>query len=384
MRAITVVDVRLYPLHIPFVEPFVTSFGEEPFKAGVVVELHTAEGVIGWGEASVEINPGYGAETVATGMHILRHFLIPLVVGKRIAHPTDVPALLHPVRGNAHAKAGLEAAVWDAFAKVNGLRLVDLFAQTLGGQHATRERATVGVSIGIMDSIEQQLAIVRKRVQQGYARIKLKIKPGWDVQVAAAVRAEFPDILLMLDANSAYTLADTEHLKQLDSFNLLMIEQPLSHDDIHDHAILQAALKTPICLDESIKSAGDLRLALKVGALKVLNLKPARVGGFTESLAIYALCAEHNVPLWIGGMLECGIGRAGNVALASLPAVTLPCDISATDRYFTEDITEPPFALNPDSTIDVPPGPGIGVDVIEDRVKASAERWAALNPYPVG
>lgn len=384
MRAITVSEVRLYPLHIPFVEPFVTSFGEEPFKAGVLVELHTTEGVTGWGEASVEINPGYGSETVATGMYILRHFLVPLVIGKRIDHPTQMPALLHPVRGSAHAKAGLEAAVWDAFAKANDMRLVDVFTQTLGDQHASRERATVGVSIGIMDSLEQQLAIVRKRVAQGYARIKLKIRPGWDVQVAAAVREAFPDILLMLDANSAYSLADTDHLKALDAFNLLMIEQPLSHDDIHDHGILQAALKTPICLDESVKSAGDLKLALKIGALKILNLKPARVSGYTESLAIYKLCAEHHVPLWIGGMLECGIGRAGNVAIASLPAVTLPCDISATDRYFTEDITEPPFVLNPDSTITVPTGPGIGVEVIEDRVKASAERWAALNPYPVG
>ncbi len=178
MRAITVSEVRLYPLHIPFVEPFVTSFGEEPFKAGVLVELHTTEGVTGWGEASVEINPGYGSETVATGMHILRHFLVPLVIGKRIDHPTQMPALLHPVRGSAHAKAGLEAAVWDAFAKANDMRLVDVFTQTLGDQHASRERATVGVSIGIMDSLEQQLAIVRKRVAQGYARIKLKIRPG--------------------------------------------------------------------------------------------------------------------------------------------------------------------------------------------------------------
>lgn len=379
LTPITVQSIRLYPLHIPFLEPFVTSFGEEPFKAGVIVELSTTDGVSGWGEASVELYPGYGAETVVTGLYILNDFLVPRLTGKTIQHPTDVPALLAHVRGNHHAKAGLEAAVWDAFAKTNGLRLVELFSACLPDGHPTRGKATVGVSIGIMPTIEDTLAIVRKRVAQGYARIKLKIKPGWDVELARAVRAEFPTIQLMLDANSAYTLADADHLAQLDAFDLLMIEQPLGHEDIYEHSQLQPCLKTPICLDESIKSLNDLKLALQVGAMKILNLKPARVGGFTESLRIYQHCAENGVPLWVGGMLECGIGRAANVAFASLPAVTLPCDISATDRYFAQDISEPPFVLNPDSTISVPEGAGIGVTVIRERVAASAERWDELT-----
>lgn len=375
MRPVIVESIKLYPLHIPFVEPFVTSFGEEPFKAGVIIELTTPEGVTGWGEASVELYPGYGAETVATGLHILENFAAPRLIGQTIAHPTHVPALLKPVRGSDHAKAGLEAAVWDAFAKLNDKRLVDVFADELPEGHTTRGKATVGVSIGIMPSIEEQLRIVRKRVGQGYARIKLKIQPGWDVEVARAVRAEFPDILLMLDANSAYAPADADHLAQLDAFDLLMIEQPLGHEDIYDHSKLQPRLRTPICLDESVKSANDLRLALDVGAMRILNLKPSRVGGFTESLEIYRVSAERGMPLWIGGMLECGIGRAANVSFASLPAVTLPCDISATDRYFHQDITEPPFVLNPDSTLNVPDGYGIGVEVIRERVAESAARW---------
>lgn len=375
MRPITIQSVKLYPLHIPFVEPFVTSFGEEPFKAGVIVELITSEGVTGWGESSVELYPGYGAETVATALHILENFAVPRVVGKTIEHPTHVPALLRPVRGNAHAKSGLETAVWDAFAKTNDMRLADLFAACLPEGHESRNKATVGVSIGIMPTIEKQLEIVRKRVAQGYARIKLKIQPGWDVEMVRAIRAEFPDTVMMVDANSAYTLADTDHLAELDAFNLLMIEQPLGHEDIYDHSKLQPRLKTSICLDESVKSANDLRLALDVRAARILNLKPARVGGFTESLEIYRVSIERGTPLWIGGNLECGIGRAANVSFASLPGITLPSDISATDRYFHQDISEPPFVLNKDSTLNVPDGYGIGVTVIPERIMESAARW---------
>jgi o-succinylbenzoate synthase len=381
VRAITVESVSLYPLHIPFVEPFVTSFGEEPFKAGVVVEVTTTTGVTGWGEASVELYPGYGAETVATGMHILENFAVPRVFGKTIEHPRHIPALLKSVRGNAHARAGMEAALWDAFAKSNEMRLADLFAACLPEGNASRGKATVGVSIGIMPTIEKQLEIVRKRVAQGYARIKLKIQPGWDVDVVRAIRAEFPDIVMMVDANSAYTPADADHLAQLDQFDLLMIEQPLGHEDIYDHSRLQPRLRTSVCLDESVKSANDLRLALDVGAMRILNLKPARVGGFSESLDIYTVCTERDTPLWIGGMLECGIGRAANVAFASLPGITLPCDISATDRYFRQDVTEPPFVLNADSTLDVPDDYGIGVDVVRERIEESAARWNQAGFY---
>ena len=380
MRSITIKDIRLHPVSLPFVEPLRTSFGEEPFKAAVLIELLTEEGVTGWGEASVETKPGYGPETIMTALHILPHFAIPRLLGRTISDPTEVPALIHSVRGNNHAKAGLEGAVWDAFARVNDLRLADLFARYTAGDYP-RPAATVGVSIGIQPSVEATIRIIQKRLDQGYKRIKLKIEPGWDVELARGVREVFPDIMLMLDANSAYTLADAEHLKQLDAYNLLMIEQPLGHEDIYEHSLLQPQLKTPVCLDESVKSANDLRLALKVGAIGILNLKPARVGGFTESLAIYNICVEHELPLWIGGMLETGVGRAANTAFAALPGVTLPCDISATDRYFNPDITEPPFVLNPDSTLTVPGGVGIGVEVQRDRLEQAVADWAGRNPF---
>ena len=219
---------------------------------------------------------------------------------------------------------------------------------------------------------------------KGYKRIKLKIKPGKDVNLAQAVRNRYPDIMLMLDANSAYTLEDADHLKQLDQFSLLMIEQPLSHDDIYEHGKLAKQISTPICLDESIKTANDLRLALQVGAIGILNLKPARVGGFAEALKIYEICVEHDLPLWIGGMMETGIGRAANVAFASLPGVTLPCDISATDRYFNPDLTEPPFVLNDDSTLTVPDDIGIGIEVERDRIEQAVAKWHEHDQYPVG
>lgn len=377
----TIQRVNLYPIAMPFVEILRTSFGQDPFKAGVIAEAITSDGISGWGEASVEINPGYGAETVGTALHMLKNFLVPAVQGKTLNSPIEVPALLRSVRGNHHTKAGLEAAIWDAAAKTSHVRLADYFASFLPEGHGSRNHAIVGVSIGIQPSIEDTLKIIRKRVGQGYKRIKLKMQPGWDVELARGVRAEFPDIMLMLDANSAYTLVDAEHLKQLDQFNLIMIEQPLRDDDIYEHSKLQPQLKTPICLDESIKSANDLRLALELGACRVLNLKPARVGGFSECLEIYRICVEHQLPLWIGGMLETGIGRAANVSFASLPRVTLPSDISATDRYFNPDITEPPFVLNPDSTLSVPSGDGIGVEVVRKRLDEAVARWNEANPY---
>ena len=242
----------------------------------------------------------------------------------------------------------------------------------------------MGVSLGLQATVGETVETVGRHVAQGYRRIKLKIGPGWDVELARGVRAALPDVTLMLDANSAYTLADAGHLKQLDAFNLLMIEQPLSYDDLYEHSRLQPQLKTPICLDESIKTANDMRLALHVGAGRILNLKPAGVGGFTESLELYRICVESQTPLWIGGMLETGIGRAANVAFASLPGVTLPCDISATDRYFDPDITEPPFVLGAGSTLAVPEGAGIGVEVIRERLAQAEARWREVDPYPAG
>lgn len=381
MTSLTIERVDVYPVAIPYVEPLRTSFGVEPDKVAVLVCVTTTDGVEGWGEAAVEIKPGYGSETVGTALHVLKNFLIPLVAGRTIIDPTEIPLLTHSVRGNHHTKAGLEAAVWDAAAKTNKMRLADYFATFLPEGHASTNRAVVGVSIGIQPTVEDTLKIIRKRMAQGYKRIKLKIEPGWDVELARGVRAELPDAMVMLDANSAYTLADTEHLKQLDAYNLLMIEQPLGDQDIYQHSKLQPQLNTSICLDESIKTADDLRLAIEIGACRILNLKPARVGGYTESLEIYRVCVEHGLPLWIGGMLETGVGRAANVAFASLPGVTMPCDISATDRYFNPDITEPPFVLNPDSTLTVPAGLGIGVELIRERLEQAVAYWDSQNVY---
>lgn len=378
---ITIRTITLHQVALPLVEKLKTSFGEEPFKTAILVELHTDSGIVGWGECSLEISPGYSSETMATGLHILREFLLPALLGKTIERPTEVPSLISSVRGHPLAKAGLEAAVWDAWAKANGLGLAEAFAAHLPAGHTPRGAATVGVSIGIKSSIEETCRVIGLRAAQGYGRIKLKIKPGWDVDLAHGVRQQFPNITLMLDANSAYTLVDAPLLKELDRFNLLMIEQPLAHDDIYEHSKLQPQLLTPICLDESILSADDVRLALELGACRIINLKPGRVGGFSESLAIYQVCVQHDVPLWIGGMLETGVGRAANLAFASLPGVTLPCDISATDRYFDPDVTEPPFVIRPDSTIAVAQGAGIGVQVMADRVAAAEAAWEAEYPY---
>lgn len=380
MHPITIKHIVLHPIAMPFVEVLYTSFGGEEFKSAIMVELHTSDGAIGWGEIIADVRPGYGAETMTTAYHIASEFLLPLLINQTITHPSDVLRLFKPVRGHHHTKAGIEGAVWDAFAKSNHMSLADLFSASLPDGHSSRGYAVVGVSIGLKPTIEDTLAIIQKRLDEGYRRIKLKIKRGWDVELARGVRHAMPDITLMLDANSDYTLADADHLAQLDQFNLLMIEQPLADDDILEHSQLQSLVKTPICLDESMKSAHDLRVALRLGAIDILNLKPARVGGFTQSLMMYQICAENNLPLWIGGMLETGVGRAQNVALASLPAVTLPSDISATNRYFDPDIAEPPFILNPEnSTLSVPQGFGIGVTVIPERLAEAKARWMKIH-----
>lgn len=381
MKPITVKSVKLYPIAMTMVERLRTSFGEEPFKTAVLVELKTDDGITGWGEASPEIKPGYSYETVGTALHVLNEFMVPTILGKTIQSATEVPELLSEVRGHPLAKHGLEAACWDALAKTNDLSLAELFSAYLPTGHQSRGYANVGVSIGIQPTVEATLQIIAKRLGQGYGRIKLKIQPGWDVELARGVRQVYPDIVMMLDANSAYTLADADHLKQLDSFNLLMVEQPLGYNDIYEHSKLQPQLDTPICLDESIHSANDLRLALDLGACRILNLKPARVGGYSESLEIYKICVERNLPLWVGGLMETGVGRASNLAFASLPGVTLPCDISATDRYYDPDLTEPPFVLGANSRISSPTGPGIGVAVQLDRVEAAAARWNNERVY---
>ncbi len=380
MKSVAIHEIRLHVIALPLVELLKTSFGAEPYKSAIIVEVVDSEGRVGWGESALKTKPSYGSETILTALHITRDFLIPQLAGQKLDSPTQVPALFKSVRGNHHARAGVEAAVWDLMAKANGMRLADYFARRLSPGNAPRETAQVGVSIGIQDSLDEQIALIQRRLDDGYQRIKLKIAPGWDLELARAVRRHFPDIMLMLDANSAYTLADADHLRQLDQFNLLMIEQPLAYDDIYEHSLLQPQLSTPICLDESIHSAHDWRIALELGAGKILNLKPTRVGGFSESLKLYELCVERATPLWIGGMLETGIGRAANLSFAALPGVTLPSDISATDRYFDPDITEPPFVLRADSTLKLPDGAGIGVEVRRDRLAEAEARWRAYNP----
>lgn len=381
VKSITIKSIQLYPIAMTMVERLRTSFGEEPFKAAILVELETDDGIVGWGECSAEINPGYSYETIGTSLHVMREFLVPALLGKTISSATEVPELMGAVRGHPLAKHALEAACWDAMAKAKGMSLADAFSAHLPVGHKSRGYAQVGVSIGIQPSVDATLEIITKRLQQGYGRIKLKIQPGWDVELARGVRKAYPDIVMMLDANSAYTLADADYLKQLDEFNLLMIEQPLGYNDIYEHSKLQPQLKTSICLDESIHSANDLRLALELGACRILNLKPARVSGYTESLEIYRICVEHNLPLWIGGLMETGVGRAANLAFASLPGVNLPCDISATDRYYSPDISEPPFVLGANSRIAVPTEPGIGVAVQLDRVESAARRWIEERVY---
>lgn len=381
MQPITIQNIRLHPVGLPLVERLRTSASWEPFKSAIIVELQTTEGVTGWGECPTKMRPSYAYESMGTALHVISEFFIEKLIGQQITSPTEIPILLKEIRGHPMAHFAVEAAAWDAMAKTNDMPLANLFAAHLPDGHIPQDRATVGVSIGIQDTIDATLAIIEKRLGEGYGRIKLKIKPGWDIELARAVRAAHPDISLMLDANSAYTLEDAAHLRQLDGLNLLMLEQPLAYNDIYQHSKLQPQLNTPICLDESIYTADDARLAIEIGSCKIINLKPARVGGYTESLALYRFCAENDVPLWIGGLLETGVGRAANLAFASLPGVTLPSDISATDRYFDPDLTEPPFVLNPDSTINVPDSPGIGVEVQRDQLEEAATRWSEQYPY---
>lgn len=357
---------ELHQIEMELVEPFETSGWRETLRPAIIIALHS-EGLTGYGECVAGAGPWYSYETVQTAWHVLKDFLIPAVLGKSFASAEELQAVLGQIRGHPMAKAGLEAAFWDVLAQSKKISL----AQLLGG---TKERIESGISIGIQKNISELLSVIEHRRAQGYKRIKLKIKPSWDVAVLRAVRERFPDIELMADANAAYRLAGREHLVQLDEFGLLMLEQPLDYDDLLDHAALQKELKTPICLDESIKTPEDARKALDLGACQVINIKPGRVGGLLPAKEIHDLCRERGVPVWCGGMLETGIGRAANVALASLPGFVFPNDISASARYWREDITEPPFVLEHDGTITVPIGPGLGVQVVPERLKKVTTR----------
>ena len=368
------IELRL--LRLPLVRFFETSFGrihERPFLLVTV----DGEGVTGIGECVADANPFYSSETTATAWHILSEFIAPLVAGREFAHPGEVFSALTGVRGHNMAKAAIEMAAWDLYAKQLGQPL----CRVLGGaEDIIADGIASGVSIGIQDSLEQLAERVEVELAAGYQRIKIKIKPGWDTSATAMVRERFGPVRLMVDANAAYSLADAAHLAELDQFDLMMIEQPLDYDDIRDHATLQTRIRTSICLDESlhtVKLAGE---AIEAGACRIINIKPGRVGGHAQSKQLHDLAAGHGIPVWHGGMLESGIGRAHNIHLSTLPNFTLPGDVAASRRYFSPDLIDPPIEVRPDGTIAVPTAPGIGVEVVQDRVDAVTEQRTEILP----
>lgn len=348
-------SITLYHVSMPLVAPFETSFGVTTVRECVLVSIES-EGLIGWGECAVDRDPGYSYETTGTAWHILKDFIVPMVLGAGLSDAKDFQRLVAGIRGHNLAKAGVEMGLWDLLGKRQGKSLAEL----LGGAKVCVD---VGVSVGLQVSPEALVERVGKYIDSGYRRIKIKIKPGRDVGDAEAVRKAFPHILLQVDANSAYTLETCQVLQPLDRLDLLLIEQPLNEDDLWNHHKLQKSFHTPICLDESITSLMHARSALEMEACKIINIKPGRVGGLSQAVLIHDLCRVRGVPVWCGGMLETGIGRASNLAIASLPGFTLPGDISASDRYYSEDITNERFTLNPGSTIDVPTGIGLGVSI---------------------
>jgi len=358
-------------LKLPLVHFFETSFGRIHEKHFIIVRVEGG-GAAGYGECVAEQDPYYSAETNDTVWHIIAGFVAPRVLGTAFSHPREVFPALRAIRGHHMAKAAVEMAAWDLYARQRGEPL----ARALGG---SRDRIASGVSIGIQDSLDDLAAKVETELAAGYRRIKIKIKPGWDVDAVAMIRRRFGSIPLMVDANAAYTLADADHLARLDAFDLMMIEQPLDYDDIADHAALQRRLKTPICLDESIHSIAAAREAIASGACRIVNIKPGRVGGFTESIRLHDVCAQHGVPVWHGGMLESGIGRAANIHLSTLPNFSLPGDIAGSKRYFNPDLIDPPIEVAADGTIAVPDGPGLGVTIREERVERATLRRAKFE-----
>jgi O-succinylbenzoate synthase len=353
---VTSIDlVRLHRIDMPLVRPFRTSFGTQDARDVLLVEV-VSDGVSGWAECVAMEWPGYSAEYVDGAVDVLVEHLIPAALSDRVLDPHDVHARLRRFQGHPMAKAALETAVLDAWLRQRGQSL----ASYLG---AVRDEVDCGVSVGIPASIDALLEEVSMYVDAGYRRIKLKIEPGWDVEAVRAVRETWPDMPMQTDANQAYTRDDAEVLAAMDPFNLLLVEQPLPEDDLRGHALLAERIATPVCLDESIISVATADTAIAFGATSVINIKPGRVGGYLEAKAIHDLCFDRGVPVWCGGMLETGIGRAANVALAALPGFTLPGDTSASSRYFATDITEP-FVLD-DGRLRVPDGPGIGAEPSE-------------------
>jgi o-succinylbenzoate synthase len=363
------IELRL--LRLPLVHVFETSLGRVSDKPFILVRL-LADGLEAWGECVAEETPYYSPETNETAWHVMSGFLGPALLRLDLDHPRQVFPAFRAVRGHNMAKAALEMAAWDLHARRDSQPL----SRLLGGDRA---RIASGVSVGIQDSFDQLAAKIRTELDAGYRRVKIKIKPGWDVEAVRMVRERFGDIPLMVDANAAYSLADADHLAALDAFDLMMIEQPLAYDDVSDHARLQRRLRTSICLDESIHSPRVARDAIEAGACRIVNIKPGRLGGFSESVTVHDLCAASGIPVWHGGMLESGIGRTHNIHLSTLPNFTLPGDVAASRRYFVPDLIEPPVEVAPDGTIAVPTGPGIGVTVDLERVTRATLRFDTLS-----
>jgi len=362
--------IHMREVNMPLAYPFETSFGVTTGRRILLVEIE-ADGFSAWGECVAGEHPYFSDEMVDTAWHITETELAPRLLGKEIGSGRDCPALFEQVRGHRMAKAALENAVWELDAQRQGISL----AKLLGG---TRETIPCGVSIGIQPTPAKLMEKIETEVAAGYQRIKLKCKPGWDVKIFEEVRERWPNILLSCDANSAYRLDDADHIASWDRFNLLMIEQPLWYDDFYFHARLQKRLGTAICLDECIRNRRDAQAALELGSGKIINIKVGRVGGFTEAIAIHNVAQQHGIPVWCGGMLETGIGRAHNIALSSLPNFSLPGDVSASKRYWTEDIIEPEVTVSATGEITVPTTPGRGFEVQPDRIEKITVRKKTL------
>jgi O-succinylbenzoate synthase len=353
--------ITLNHLSMPLVSPFETSFGRSTDRECLLITLQS-EGITGYGECVADRDPGYSYETTRTAWHIIKDFISPALLGKDVTDALDFQRKVDSIRGHNLAKAGVEMAIWDLLGKRDGKSL----KQMLGSR---RDKVEVGVSVGLQTTPEVLVKTVGDYLYQGYGRIKIKIKPGRDVGDARAVRNSFPNIKLQVDANSAYTLETAISLLPLDDLNLLLIEQPLYEDDIWEHHHLQEKFRTPICLDESIVTVRHAQNALDMGSCRIINIKAGRVAGLSQAVAIHNLCLAREIPVWCGGMLETGVGRASNLALASLPGFILPADISASDRYYKQDITNERFTLNTDSTITVPDAPGLGISIDNEALR---------------
>jgi o-succinylbenzoate synthase len=369
-------QITLREIRMPLVHFFETSFGRTTERHIVLVEVQSG-GVSGWGEVTAGENPFYNEEWTESAWLILRDFVAPRVLNHTFDSAADVGARSAHIRGHLMARGGLEVAVWDLEARMLAKPLYQHIGH--GAQGTARREIPCGVSIGIQDSVPQLLEKIQTELAAGYQRIKMKIKPGWDVEVIREVRRRFSDILLMADANSAYTLADAARLVNLDEFNLMMIEQPLAHDEIIDHAKLQAQLKTPICLDECIRSAHQAEQAIAMDAGRIINIKLGRVGGFAEAKRVHDVAQAAGIPVWCGGMLESGIGRAHNIALATLPNFTLPGDVSASQRYWARDIIRPPVEVTARGTIAVRDEPGFGYELDREFLDSITVRLESVR-----